>query len=378
VATDRNSELLTRLQTVPVQVFGFRGQWSRTIQKKYAFLAGVDSQEVRGRSDETGFGGGRATSLNTAGGRQFTFGGFVGAVIPIGSRLSVSGGFRYDRWRNYSAYSATKILSTGQLSKTIFPTRSEDAFSPRVSLLFRWTHNASLTGSFATGFRQPTLNELYRSFRFGNVITLANENLRAERAVNGEAGAIVNGFDGRLYSRSNIFCNDISQPVANVTLSVTPNVITRQRQNLGRTRACGLEIDSQMRLTPKISISAGYLFVDARVTSFPVDVTLENLRVPQVAKNQFTSQVQYSNAKIANISLQFRAAGNQFDDDQNQFRLAGFFTADAFVSRRIGEGLEIYAVAENVFNSRVEAARTPLLSLASPRTFRIGLRLRLK
>jgi outer membrane receptor protein involved in Fe transport len=133
-----------------------------------------------------------------------------------------------------------------------------------------------------------------------------------------------------------------------------------------------------MRLTPEISISAGYLFVDARVISFPADVTLENLRVPQVAKNQFTSQIQYSNVKIANISLQFRASSSQFDDDQNQFRLAAFFTADAFLSRRIRESLEIYAAAENVFNSREEAARTPLLSLASPRTFRIGLRLRLK
>jgi outer membrane receptor protein involved in Fe transport len=247
-----------------------------------------------------------------------------------------------------------------------------------VSLLFRATRSVSITGSFSTGFREPTLNELYRSFRVGIVMTLANENLRAERAVSGEAGVIASGFDGRLYARSNVFCNEILRPVANVTRSIAPSLITRQRQNLGRTRACGLEIDSQMRVTPEISVSAGYLFVNAQVTSFPVDVTLENLRVPQVAKNQFTSQVQYSNARVANISLQFRAASSQFDDDQNQFRLAGFFTADAFVSRRIGKGLEIYAAAENVFNSRVEAARTPLLSLASPSTFRIGLRLRLK
>jgi Outer membrane receptor for ferrienterochelin and colicins len=378
VAADRNSETLTRLQTVPAQSVGFRGQWSLTVREKYAFLAGTDLREVRGRSDETGFGGGRAASLSTAGGREFTFGGFVGAVIPIGSRLSISGGLRYDRWRNYAAYSATKVLLSGQVSKTIFPIRSEDAVSPRVSILFRAARHISLTGSFATGFRQPTLNELYRSFRVGNVMTLANENLRAERAVNGEAGLIVSSFSGRLYSRSNVFCNEISRPAANVTLSTTPTLITRQRQNLGRTRACGMEIDTQIRLAPDISISAGYLFVDARVASFPADITLEDLKVPQVAKQQFTSQIRYSNPRIANVGIQFRSASSQFDDDQNQFRLAGFFTVDAFASRTIYNGLGVYAAVENLFNSRVEAARTPLLSLASPRTFRVGLRVHLR
>jgi len=378
VESDRNGESLTRLQTVPAQIVGFNGKWSTTLWKKYVLLGGIDTYEVRGRSDEIGFSSGRAVSISTAGGREFTFGGYFGGVMPIGSRLSLSGGIRYDRWRNYSGLTATRSLISTQASESVFPARSEDAVSPRFSALFRATRNVAFTASFATGFRQPTLNELYRAFRVGNVLTLSNENLRAEHAHNGEGGIIITALGGRLYARENAFCNEVSDPVANVTINIAPNLITRQRQNLGRTRACGVESDMQLKVLPEFSVSAGYLFVDSRVISFPADRSLEGLRVPQVARHQFTAQLQYSASRIANIGLQLRTGSAQYDDDQNQFRLAGFFIGDVFVAKRLGRNFDLFAASENVFDSKIEAARTPLLSLSTPRTFRVGLRFRVK
>ena len=43
-------------------------------------------------------------------------------------------------------------------------------------------------GRLSSGFRAPTLNELYRQFRVGAVLTLANDQLGPERLVGGEAG----------------------------------------------------------------------------------------------------------------------------------------------------------------------------------------------
>lgn len=376
VSTDRRSESLTRLQRVPSQVLGFGGQWTGTVRRN-VFIAGLDLRQVRGRSDETGFAGGRAATLSSAGGHEFTTGVFGGAVIPVASRLVLSAGVRHDRWQNSAGYSATRSLLSGASNAARFSDRSEAAVSPRASLLFRATAHVSLVGTFAAGFRRPTLNELYRSFRVGDVLTLANENLRAERALNTEAAATITGFKGRLYFRSGFYCTGISRPVSNVTLTVTPGLITRQRQNLGQTRACGIETDGQMKLTRELSVSGGYLFVDSRVVSFPMNRALENLRIPQVARNQFTFQFEYSNPKNVRFALQMRGSDSQFDDDQNLFRLSSYFTADAFASRRLTQQLEIFAAAENLFDSEIEAGRTPVLTLASPRTVRIGLRLRL-
>jgi len=210
------------------------------------------------------------------------------------------------------------------------------------------------------------------------VLTLANQDLGAERARTGEAGIIANGFGDRLYARAVGFCTEITQPVANVTLSSTPSLITRQRKNLGSTRSCGVEADSRMRLRHDLEFSTAYLFVDARVKSFPADRTLEGLRVPQVARNQFTASMRYTNPKIAAINVQLRAASPQFDDDQNQFRLAGFAAIDLYASRRLSRFLDVFFAAENIFNDLIEAGRTPVVTLTGLRTVRAGIKLTLR
>jgi len=130
---------------------------------------------------------------------------------------------------------------SGRMEPAPFAERSENAFSPRVSLLHPVTSNLSLTVSGYRGFRAPTLNELYRAFRVGNVQTQANENLQAERLTGAEVGVNFFTFDRRLNLRGNFFWDDIVNPIANVTLDANSNPIQRQRQNLGRTRSRGVE-----------------------------------------------------------------------------------------------------------------------------------------
>lgn len=377
IAADRNSETITRLQVVPSRSTGASLQWTRGFSKKASIFAGSEFRIVSGSSDEIAFIAGRSTSLVNAGGRELTFGIFAGGSYFPTERLILSSGARIDRWREYSGYSDTRPINGNGVTRTTFPERDETAVSPRLSALFRVNKNLSLTGTFSRGFRQPTLNELYRSFRVGNVLTLANQNLQAERAATFEGGLLASLFSDRVYLRAVAFCVGLDQPVANVTLSIAPSLITRQRQNLGSTRSCGLEIDSDLRVRKDLTFSGGYLFADARVREFPTDNSLESLRVPQVPRQQLTFQARYSNSKIATLSLQLRAAGSQFDDDQNLFRLAGFATLDLFASRRLSTRFDVFIAAENLFDSKVEAGRTPVLTLTNPRTIRLGLRLHL-
>ena len=375
VAPDRNSESLTRLQHVPSQSVGVSGQWNVNVGRSLVF-AGFDARNVRGRSDETGIGGGMPTSTSSSGGRESASGVYIGGNVSITDRLLIGGSLRYDNWRNYRGSSETRSLITGVTTLTEFPDRSESALNPRLSAIFKLTSNVSIAGTVSTGFRRPTLNELYRNFRVGDVLTLANAALRAERATGGDGSLIVNAFERRMFVRASIFCTSVSGNVSNVTISVTPTLITRQRQNVGRTRSCGVESDGDFKVADHVRVSGGYLFVDARVTSFPANILLEGLSVPQIARHQFTFQAEYSNPRFLTASLQFRSASSQFDDDQNLFRLSGFATVDAFVSRKLGHNFNVFFAIENLFDSRIESGRTPVLTIASPRTARLGLRIR--
>ena len=53
----------------------------------------------------------------------------------------------------------------------VFADRTETALSPRLSVLYKPGENISLSLAAYRAFRQPSLNELYRSFRVGDVLT---------------------------------------------------------------------------------------------------------------------------------------------------------------------------------------------------------------
>jgi outer membrane receptor protein involved in Fe transport len=378
VSSDRESETLTRVQRVPAQVWGFSAQWSRAVGNSHTLVAGLDGRAVRGASDEIVFAQGSPSSLVGAGGRELTVGVFAEDIFRLTTRLLVTGSARFDRWSNYRALSASRSLrQNAPAASNLFPDRTETAFSPKLSALYRVGERVSLTASAYRAFRQPTLNELYRSFRVGDVLTQANERLSAERLTGGEAGVSVTPLNRRFNLRGAFYWTEITRPVANVTLNVTPTLITRQRQNLGRTRSRGVEIESEARFGERWTISGGYLFADASVLRFPANRVLEGLLIPQVARHQLTLQMRYAHPTLVNVSLQARATGAQFDDDQNRFRLDRYFTLDAFASRQLARNIELFVAVENLLNQRYEIGRTPVTTLSPPLLARVGFRLRL-
>ncbi len=139
---------------------------------------------------------------------------------------------------NYDALSVTRPLATpGPLQVTNFIARSEQAFSPRLSTLFRVKENLAIRASMYRAFRPPTLNELYRNFRQGNTLTVANSGLTAEQLTGAEAGASYSAWHERLSVRGTFFWSDISDPIANVTLSTTPEPDHRSSGRIWAKRA---------------------------------------------------------------------------------------------------------------------------------------------
>ena len=379
VAANRNSETLTRVQRVPSQSVGGSFQWLRAVGSNHTLVAGIDGREVRGASDELAFVQNRPSFFTGAGGRERTLGVFAEDFFHLNSRLLVTAGARFDRWREFAALSTTTPANAAQPGTTqVFRDRIENAFSPQLSLMYTPSDRVSFTALFTRAFRPATLNELYRSFRVGDVVTLANENLRAERQTGGEAGARFYLFNQRLDSRVTMFWTEITRPIANVTLNITPTLITRQRQNLGRTRSRGVEIETDARLGKHWTISGGYLLANATVLEFPSNTTLEGLRIPQVPKHQATFQARYANPSWITLGVQARAGGQQFDDDQNRFPLGRYFTIDAIASRRLNPTLDIFVATENLFNQRYVTGRTPVTTIGPPILIRAGIRFRLR
>jgi outer membrane receptor protein involved in Fe transport len=352
----RDTERLIREQTVPAQALGGSAQWSRAVGDRHALVAGIDLKEVEGTSRETVLGGPVPLRVE-AGGTQRTAGLFLEDLVRVGPRLSFTLAGRFDGWRNEQERGDT---------------REENAFSPRASLLFQATDRWSWTASAYRGFRAPTLNELYRSFRVGDVLTQANADLDAERLTGAETGAVLTA--GRITARGVLYWMEVDRSIANVTLSVVPGLITRQRRNLGSTRSRGVELEGTARFGDRWTLSGGYLLSDAVVDSARAEPVLEGLRLAQVPKHQASAQLRFSDPRLGTLGLQARWTGDQFDDDRNELRLRSFTTVDALVSHPLARNLEVFAAGENLLDERVETGRTPVLTLGPPPSFRVGLR----
>ena len=376
IAANRNTETLTRVQRVPAQAAGFMFQWSRSLADRQSLLAGFEAREVRGASDEIVYDRGNASSLVGAGGRQRSYALFFKDTLQLSSKVSLSGGTRMDFFSNFNGLSVSRGISPGSAQNvTRFADVAEATFSPQVSIVYHANEKLSMFGSFSRAFREPTLNELYRSFRLGNVLTLANENLKRERATGGEAGARLSLWSDRFDLRASFFSTSIADPIANVTLSSSPTLITRQRQNLGHTHSVGLEVDASVRLQPSWNINLGYLFSDPRVVDFPANSSLEGRLIPQTPRHSLTFQISYASSKRYKFGLQGRASGSQFEDDQNLLPLQRFFTIDAYAARSFGAHWQVFVAGENLLNSHYEVGRTPVVTVGSPTLFRVGLKL---
>jgi hypothetical protein len=101
----------------------------------------------------------------------------------------------------------------------------------------------------------------------------------------------------RVQLRAVGFAYQVEDPVANVTLTSTPALITRQRQNLGETSSRGMELSASSVLFSHLRWQLGYQYTRAIVQDFPADVTLvfwnQSITCIPSAKYHCFQQVKY-------------------------------------------------------------------------------------
>lgn len=362
VAVDRRSERLTTSQRIPSTFTTAAGQWTR-VWGSWALLLGGDWKRTKSTVEETRYSfAGVPSGPFLAGGTEANESLFARVSVAASSRLTLVAGVREDFWRSKPREAA---LSPHSVS----------FFSPRVSGSYRVTDDLALHAAVSRAYRTPTLNELYRGFRVGNVVTNPNANLDPERLTGLEAGVLLTRQ--RFSARATGFWSQLDEAIANVTLDVTPTLITRERQNTDTVRAAGVEFEADFRPTARWTFNVLAAFTSSRFHATPAQPALEGNRVPQVPPYQLGGGLTYIHPRGFTGTAQLRVVGAQFDDDLNQLELRAFAVVDASVSQQLRRGLEAFLAVENLFDAEYDVGRTPIRTVGWPRTIRGGVRLSL-
>ena len=393
--TLRNGLNLTLDQVVPTNAVGTMLQWNRLFQAgdhAHVLSAGYDFRWIDGDSQEQTFA--LATGLTPllnriSGGTQKIGGLFVQDMIELTGKLQLTASLRIDSWRNYNAHNFETTIATGAptANNRELPDKSDNAFSPRVAALYRASDRVSVWGSVSNGFRAPTLNELYRQFRVGTILTLANEELTAERLTGVEAGVSIAPND-RVTVRGTFFNNRVKDPVANVSTNAAGTV--RQRRNLGKTNIGGFQTDVSYRVNGNLGISGAYVYDIAKVHEAPVDPTgfdLTGKYLAEVPKHRASFQIAYTNPRLVNVAIDNQFVGHQFDDDRNEaaifplfadkreIGLPAYSVTNLTVARTINRNVDVFFGVQNLFGALYYVGTNPT-TIGTPRLVNGGVRLK--
>ncbi len=181
-------------------------------------------------------------------------------------------------------------------------------------------------------------------------------------------------LNNRVSIHGSFFGGVVTDPVENVTISSTPSLITRVRENLGKTQTYGLQVGTDIRFTNRIELTAGYQFNNTTVASYPVNPALVGNMIPLVPQNEFTFQGTWLAPKSFFVAIQGRTESNEFDDDQNLFPLGSYFVLSATVSHPLPKGFTIFFQGENLTNETYNIGKTPIPTIGQPILVRGGLR----
>jgi iron complex outermembrane receptor protein len=375
VSADRSSEALAASQEVPSNDVGGWAVAALPPLGAHVVSAGLDLRRVSGTSREDLHPAEPTSSsplAREASGTQWTGGLFAQDAWSPSAALELAGAVRVDLWRDEDGRTAVTRAGDG-VEEVRLAARTRAVLSPRLAV--RWSPSSAVTvrASAYRAFRAPTLNELYRSFQVGTVLTAPNPALEAETLVGGEVGPELRL--GGVSLRATGYWNALLDPLTIVTLDAPlPDGSTRQRVNLGRARVRGVETEVAWRVSGPLALSAAWTLADSSVTSAPGHPELVGKALVHAPAHRISARAVLASARLGSAAVEVRWLGRAFEDDRNTLELPAYATLDFLASRPMVGGLELFAAIENALDRTYLVGRAGVDTVGAPRAVRAGLR----
>lgn len=379
VAPDRSTTTPANDQyAIPALGYGFNAALLGNAGD-FRWETGGDMRMNAGESRELFSFNGTAFTMNRRSGGMQTIGGLYGEGAYDTGAWLLTLGARGDYWSTAQGHLVQNLRSTGAVTlDNDFAGKSGLVPTARGGARRNFSDGEYLRVATYEGFRVPTLNELYRPFRVGNVTTSANAGLKPERLYGAEIGW---GDDtGEFTWNVTAFWNKLHDAIANVTVAVNQ----LQRQNAGDVNALGLEGDIAWHVTDSFSLGSAFSLTDARMATVRHDPQIDGNRPAQAPLATITGTATWAPLDALHLDADLHWESRRFEDDQNALRLGSAFVLDLRATWLFRPDWAVYAVVYNAANVDVATGETSTItiganthevtSLGQPRTFEIGLK----
>ncbi len=219
----------------------------------------------------------------------------------------------------------------------------------------------SLKGSVGTGFKAPSLDQLYHSYPA--FFFFANPNLKPETSTGYEAGIEGGVWDVTL--GATWFHNSIRNLIATDPVTFTTVI------NIGRARTQGLEAFAAWKPLDDVSLRADYTFTEVQDRA----TGLQLIRRP-AHKASLTGGWQFR--PDADVSVTALYVGPWFDGSRDfsvpRLKTQGYVTVNVAARWRATQMFTLFARGDNLFD---ESWQNPVGFLGAERAFYVGVEARL-
>jgi outer membrane receptor protein involved in Fe transport len=312
---------------------------------------------------------GAVTTRRTAGGNTSTAGLFAEDDWTLG-RLVLTAGVRGDRWTITDGFFRERTRTGAITTDQRFANRDGVEATGRAGALFHASDAIALRAAGYTGFRLPTLNELYRPFVVFPITTQANAALGLERLRGVEGGFDLTPMRGVSLGVTG-FYNRLEGAIANVTIATN----VRQRQNVDAIVARGVEVTARAT-QGNLSLDGSYAFSDSKVRASGASAQLDGYIPAQSPRHTASATLAWQDRHGLGLSLTGRHVGKQFEDDLQSDVLPAFTTLDGVVSVRVAAHWTVVARGENLTDTTIVTRNAGgSIDLGTPRRLWIGVRL---
>lgn len=313
---------------------------------------------------------GAVTARRNAGGHTSTTGLFVEDDWTLG-RLVLTAGVRGDRWTITQGFFHEASATGATTTDTRYHDRHGFEGTGRAGALFHASDALALRAAGYTGFRLPTLNELYRPFVVFPITTQANAALGLERLRGAEAGLDLTPVAGVTLGITG-FYNRLDGAIANVTIG--PNL--RQRRNVDAIVAKGIELTARAA-RGRFSVDGSYAFSDSRVHASGASRQLDGFIPAQSPRHSGSATLAWASPRGFAASLTARYVGKQYEDDLQTDVLPSATTLDGVLTLPVARRVAVVLRGENLSDETVITRNAAgSIDVGTPRTLWIGVRLR--
>jgi len=198
-----------------------------------------------------------------------------------------------------------------------------------------------LKASYGTGFKAPTLNQLYDT-----IYLSGNPNLKPETSRGWDVGVEQDIFKKFSTLGVSYFENDISNLI--VATPQSPGSWVYINQNISKAKTNGIETFMEMRPLTDLTLRSTYTYQDAKNS----DTGNQLLRRP---RNKASFDTDYRFLEKAHVHVNVLMVGQKFDYLENgQGPLSGYVMLNLAGSYDVHKNVQIFGRIDNVLNKQYE------------------------